>query len=147
MLARAGATVVMIGRGALWKPFARVSAADTCNSGNRARGSFHELEAVRGADIALFCVKTTDTESTARLLAPLLSFRNRSEFAERRRQRDKIRAAVSMRSAPSSTLRHPSSTAHIKHVGRGISWSARATRALKYRGPFRTRWSTRPHFR
>src|SRR5258708_28471025 len=32
-----------------------------------------ELNAVRGADIVLFCVKTTDNATTARALAPLLS--------------------------------------------------------------------------
>src|ERR1700676_5379515 len=74
MLARAGAPVVMIGRAAFvdaakknglfldtlqFKEVVRVEAAT-------------ELAAARGADVVLFCVKTTDTESTARSLAPLL---------------------------------------------------------------------------
>src|SRR5260370_8660022 len=32
-----------------------------------------ELSAVRGAEIVLFCVKTTDNATTARALAPLLA--------------------------------------------------------------------------
>ncbi|SDT95861.1 ketopantoate reductase [Verrucomicrobium sp. GAS474] len=75
LLARAGASVVMIGR----EPF--VDAVE-------ARGLFLdalsfqeavpveaslELGAVRGADLVLFCVKATDTAAIAREIAPLLS--------------------------------------------------------------------------
>src|SRR5258708_17529174 len=75
MLARAGAPVVMIGRAAF------VDAAkknglllDTLQFKETVHvEASTELESVRGADVVLFCVKTTDTESTARALAPLLS--------------------------------------------------------------------------
>jgi len=75
MLARAGAPVVMIGRGAFVEAVrARGLLLDTLQFRETVRvEASTELEVVRGADIALFCVKTTDTESTARLLAPLLS--------------------------------------------------------------------------
>src|SRR5437763_8665191 len=75
MLARAGAPVVMIGR----TPFVeavrtRGLLLDTVQFKETVRvEASAELEAARGAAIVLFCVKTTDTESTARALSPLLS--------------------------------------------------------------------------
>jgi 2-dehydropantoate 2-reductase len=75
MLARAGAPVVMIGRASFvaavnnngllldtlhFKETVRVEAAT-------------EIAAARGAEVVLFCVKTTDTAATASALAPLLS--------------------------------------------------------------------------
>src|SRR3981081_2232110 len=74
MLARAGAPVVMIGRA----PFAEAAKKnglllDTLQFKETVRvEASTELEAVRGADLILFCVKTTDTESKAQALAPLL---------------------------------------------------------------------------
>jgi 2-dehydropantoate 2-reductase len=80
-----------------------------------------ELEAVRGADIILFCVKTTDTESTARTLAPLLSssatvvsLQNGVDNAE------KIRAAgIDALSAVVYVAASVPEPAHVKHAGRG----------------------------
>jgi 2-dehydropantoate 2-reductase len=75
MLARAGAPVVMIGRapfvGAVKKDGLLL---DTVNFRESVRvEASTELECARGADVVLFCVKTTDTAETARALAPLLS--------------------------------------------------------------------------
>jgi len=123
MLARAGAPVVMIGRRAFaeavrnngllldtlqFKEIVRVDAST-------------ELEAVRGAEIILFCVKTTDTESTARALNPLLSssatvvsLQNGVDNAE------KIRAAgIDALSAVVYVAASVPEPAHVKHVGRG----------------------------
>jgi len=80
-----------------------------------------ELEAARGAEVILFCVKTTDTESTARALAPLLSrsatlvsLQNGVDNAE------KIRAAgIDAISAVVYVAASVPEPARIKHVGRG----------------------------
>jgi 2-dehydropantoate 2-reductase len=74
MLARAGQRVVLIGRpqhvasiereGLKLDMAGRVETLDLEASVS--------IDAVRGADLALFCVKSTDTESTARELAPSL---------------------------------------------------------------------------
>jgi len=75
MLARAGAPVVMIGRA----PFVEAVnknglLLDTLHFKERVRvEAATELDAARGAEVVLFCVKTTDTAVTARGLAPLLS--------------------------------------------------------------------------
>jgi 2-dehydropantoate 2-reductase len=80
-----------------------------------------ELESVRGADVVLFCVKTTDTETTARALSPVLSpsatvvsLQNGVDNAE------KIRAAgIDALSAVVYVAASVPEAAHIKHVGRG----------------------------
>ena len=123
MLARAGAPVVMIGRAAF------VDAAkknglflDTLQFKEAVRvETSTELEAVRGADVVLFCVKTTDTESTARALAPrpsssatLVSLQNGVDNAE------KIRAAgIDALSAVVYVAASVPEPARVKHVGRG----------------------------
>src|SRR6266404_1027101 len=75
MLARAGAPVVMIGRSAFAEAIRKNGLLlDTLQFKETVRvEASTELEGVRGAEIILFCVKTTDTELTARALAPLLS--------------------------------------------------------------------------
>lgn len=75
MLARAGAPVVMIGRPAFADAVRKNGLTlDTLTFKETVRvEASTDLHAVRGADIVLFCVKTTDTVSTARSLAPLLS--------------------------------------------------------------------------
>src|ERR1700686_295540 len=123
MLARAGAPVVMIGRAAF------VDAAkknglflDTLQFKEAVRvETSTELEAVRGADVVLFCVKTTDTESTARALAPrlsssatLVSLRSGVDGAQ------KIRAAgIDALSAVVYVAASVPEPARVKHVGRG----------------------------
>jgi 2-dehydropantoate 2-reductase len=75
LLARAGAPVVMIGR----QPFVEALNAhglflDTLQFKETVRvEASTELSAARGADLVLFCVKTTDNLVTARALAPLLA--------------------------------------------------------------------------
>jgi len=123
-MARSGASVVMIGR----RPF-----VDAVN----AKGLYLEtlqfqetirveastdLSAVRGAEIVLFCVKTTDTADAARELAPLLapnavvvSLQNGVDNAERIRAAsgfDAVRAVVYVAAA----VKAPG---HIQHFGRG----------------------------
>ena len=75
MLARAGAPVVMIGRAAFVEAVRKNGLLlDTQQFKEAVRvEASTELAAARGADVVLFCVKTTDTESTARSLAPVLS--------------------------------------------------------------------------
>ena len=123
MLARAGAPVVFIGR----QPF--VDAAkknrlflDTVQFKEAVDVvASTELEAVRGAEVVLFCVKTTDTESTARALASLLSssvtlvsLQNGVDNAE------KLRAAgIDALSAVVYVAASVPEPARVKHVGRG----------------------------
>jgi 2-dehydropantoate 2-reductase len=124
VMARSGASVVMIGR----RPF-----VDAVNSEGlyletlqfqetvRVEAST-ELSAVRGAEIVLLCVKTTDTADTARKLAPLLapnavlvSLQNGVDNAERIREAsglDAVRAVVYVAAA----VKAPG---HIQHFGRG----------------------------
>src|ERR1700692_3338883 len=75
MLARAGAPVIMIGRPAFVEAAKKNGLfLDTLQFKEPVRvKAATELAAARGADVILFCVKATDTESTARALAPLLS--------------------------------------------------------------------------
>src|SRR6266404_1160362 len=73
LLARAGAPVVMIGRPAFVEAVKTSGLfLDTLQFQERVRvEASTELSAVRGAEIVLFCVKTTDN-ATTRALAPLL---------------------------------------------------------------------------
>src|SRR5712664_260144 len=123
MLARAGAPVVMIGRQAFAEAVRKNGLLlDTLQFKETVRvEASTELEAARGAELILFCVKTTDTESTARALAPLLSspatlvsLQNGVDNAE------KIRAAgIDALSAVVYVAASVPEPAHIKHVGRG----------------------------
>jgi 2-dehydropantoate 2-reductase len=74
MLARAGQRVVLIGRpphvAAIERDGLKLDMAGQVET-IRADAST-TLEAVRGADLVLFCVKSTDTDTVARALAPLL---------------------------------------------------------------------------
>ena len=123
MLARAGAPVVMIGRPAFVDAIRKNGLLlDTLQFKETLRvEASTELEAARGAEVILFCVKTTDTESTARALAPLLSssatlvsLQNGVDNAE------KIRAAgIDAISAVVYVAASVPEPARIKHVGRG----------------------------
>jgi 2-dehydropantoate 2-reductase len=124
LLARAGAPVVMIGR----PPFVEAVKKnglflDTLHfqEGVRVEAST-ELGAVRGAEIVLFCVKTTDNAATARAIAPLLapnalvlSFQNGVDNVEQ------IRAAAAMEALPTVVYVAASvpEPGRVKHVGRG----------------------------
>jgi len=123
MLARAGAPVTMIGRAAFVEAAAKNGLLlDTLQFKETVRvEASTELQAACGADLVLFCVKTTDTESTAQALAPLLpksatvvSLQNGVDNAE------KIRAAgIDALSAVVYVAASVPEPAHIKHVGRG----------------------------
>src|SRR5580698_927719 len=75
MLARAGAPVMMIGRAAFVEAVKKNGLfLDTVQFKESVRvEASTELSDVRGAEIVLFCVKTTDNAATARALAPLLA--------------------------------------------------------------------------
>ena len=74
MLARAGQRVVLVGRPphveAIQRDGLKLDMAGQVET-VRAEASA-ELAAVQGADLVLFCVKSTDTDTVARELAPLL---------------------------------------------------------------------------
>ena len=124
MLARAGAPVVMIGRA----PFVEAVnknglLLDTLQFKERVRvDAATEMEAARGAEIVLFCVKTTDTAETTRALAPLLdpnavaiSLQNGVDNAEQIRAASGIDALGAVVYVAASVPQDGS----IKHVGRG----------------------------
>src|SRR6266478_5304204 len=75
MLARAGAPVVMIGRAVFVEAVKKSGLfLDTLQFQESVRvEASTEVSAVRGTEIVLFCVKTTDNATTARALAPLLA--------------------------------------------------------------------------
>jgi 2-dehydropantoate 2-reductase len=123
MLARAGAPVVMIGRQSFVDAVRKNGLLlDTLQFKETVRvEASTELAAARGADLVLFCVKTTDTESTARSLAPLLpssatvvSLQNGVDNAE------KLRAAgIDAFSAVVYVAASVPEPGRVKHVGRG----------------------------
>ena len=75
MLARAGVPVVFIGRPSFVDAVNKNGLfLDTLQFKERVPvQAFTDLSAARGAEIVLFCVKTTDTASTAEPLAPFLA--------------------------------------------------------------------------
>jgi 2-dehydropantoate 2-reductase len=124
MLARAGAPVIMIGRRAFVRAVEKSGIfldAVEFKESVRVEAST-ELKEVRGAEIVLFCVKTTDNAATARALAPLLapgalvvSMQNGVDNAEQ------IRAAAGMEalSAVVYVAASVPEPGRVKHVGRG----------------------------
>jgi 2-dehydropantoate 2-reductase len=124
LLARAGAPVTMIGRPAFVEAVTKNGLfLDTLHF----QQSVHveastKVEAVRGAEIVLFCVKTTDNAATARAIAPLLapvalvlSMQNGVDNVEQ------IRAAATIDALPTvvyvaASVAEPG---RVKHVGRG----------------------------
>jgi 2-dehydropantoate 2-reductase len=74
LLARAGAPVVLIGRAAFAEAVKKNGLfLDTLQfKAHVTVEASSELSAARGADVVLFCVKTTDTTATSRELAQLL---------------------------------------------------------------------------
>jgi 2-dehydropantoate 2-reductase len=124
MLARAGASVVMIGRAPFVEAVTKNGVLlDTLHFKESVRvQAAIELESVRGAEVVLFCVKTTDTAETARALAPLLardviviSMQNGVDNAEQIRAASGIDALGAVVYVAAS-VPHPGT---IKHVGRG----------------------------
>ncbi len=124
MLARAGAPVTLIGRAAHAEVIAREGLfIDSVNFQERvpARAST-EPDAVRGAGLVLFCVKTLDNERAAQALAPFLEqgatvvgLQNGVDNVAR------IRAAAAIEALPAVVYVAASMVGpgRVKHVGRG----------------------------
>jgi 2-dehydropantoate 2-reductase len=124
LLARAGAPVVMIGRPAFVEAVKKSGLYLHTLQFQESVGveASADLSAVRGAEIVLFCVKTTDNATTARTLAPLLapgalvlSMQNGVDNVEQ------IRAAAAIDAVPAvvyvaASVPEPGC---VKHVGRG----------------------------
>src|SRR5262249_60368434 len=124
MLAGAGAPVVFIGRPSFVEAVAKDGLLlDTTTFKERVKAEASaDLSAVRGAEIVLFCVKTTDTASTAKeladFLAPgtlLVSMQNGADNAEQ------IHAASGLQALAAAVYVAASVPAAgtVKHVGRG----------------------------
>jgi 2-dehydropantoate 2-reductase len=124
MLARAGAPVMMIGRAAFAEAVKKNGLfLDTVQFKESVRvEASADLKDIRGAEIVLFCVKTTDNSATARELAPLLSpeaivvsMQNGVDNVEQ------IRAASGIEALPAvvyvaASVPKPGT---VKHAGRG----------------------------
>jgi 2-dehydropantoate 2-reductase len=124
MLARAGLPVVLIGRAAFVEAVNRDGLTlDTVSFKETIRAdAATQIGAARGADVVLFCVKTTDTAETSRALAPLLSreaivvsMQNGVDNVEQIREASGIEALGAVVYVAAS-VPHPGT---IKHVGRG----------------------------
>ena len=124
LLARAGAPVIMIGRPAFVEAVRKDGLfLDTLSFQERVRvEASTEMAAVDGAQVVLFCVKTTDNAPTARAIAPRLakgalvvSMQNGVDNAEQ------IRAAAPIEALPSVVYVAASvpEAGRVKHVGRG----------------------------
>lgn len=124
LLARAGAPVVMIGRPAFVEAVNKTGLfLDALQFQEKVQvQASTEISAVGGAEIVLFCVKTTDNATTARAIAPLLStgalvlsMQNGVDNVEQ------IRAAAKIDALPSVVYVAASvpEPGRIKHVGRG----------------------------
>jgi len=124
MLARAGAPVMMIGRAAFVEAVKKNGLfLDTVQFKESVRvEASTELKDVRGAEMVLFCVKTTDNAATASALAPLVapgalvvSMQNGVDNAEQIRAAsgtDALSAVVYV----AASVPEPG---RVKHVGRG----------------------------
>ncbi len=124
MLARAGAPVVLIGRPAFVEAVTKNGLfLDTLQFQEKVSvAASTEIGAARGAEIVLFCVKTTDNAVTARAIAPLLSpgalvlsMQNGVDNVEQ------IRAAAAIEALPAVVYVAASvpEPGRVKHVGRG----------------------------
>jgi len=124
MLARAGAPVIFIGRPSFVEAVQEGGLLlDTTQFKERVKvEASADLAAARGAEIVLFCVKTTDTASTAKelasVLAPgaiLVSMQNGADNAEQ------IHAASQLHALAAAVYVAASVPAPgtVKHVGRG----------------------------
>jgi 2-dehydropantoate 2-reductase len=124
MLARAGCPVTLIGRPAHVEAIERDGLLlDTLSFRERvAVRASTGIEAARGAELVLFCVKSTDTEATARELAPMLapeaivlSLQNGVDNLERLRAHvagPAFAAVVYVAAAMAGP-------GHVRHTGRG----------------------------
>ena len=124
MLARAGHEVVLIARPQHVEVIAREGLRlDTQHFDERVRvAASTEASAVKGAQLVLFCVKSTDTDSAAQSLAPyleadtlVLSLQNGVENAARLRELLPQEAAAAVVYVASEMA----GPGHIRHHGRG----------------------------
>ncbi|MDR5838704.1 ketopantoate reductase family protein [Caballeronia sp. LZ034LL] len=124
MLARAGHEVVLIARPQHVEAIEREGLRlDTQQFDERvAVAASTQASAVKGAQLVLFCVKSTDTESAARALEPhlerdalLLSLQNGVENAARLREMLPQEAAAAVVYVASEMA----APGHIRHHGRG----------------------------
>ena len=124
LLARAGAPVTLIGRPQFVEAVAKHGLfLDTLHFQESLRvQASTEIQAVSGAEIVLFCVKTVDNATTARSIAPLLapgalvlSMQNGVDNVEQ------IHAAAAIDALPSVVYVAASvpEPGRVKHVGRG----------------------------
>ena len=124
MLARAGAPVIFIGRPAFVDAVKQNGLfIDAVQFQERVKvEASADLAAARGAEIVLFCIKTTDTAETAHALANVLSkdaviisMQNGVDNAEQ------IEAASGLKALPAAVYVAASVPAAgtVKHVGRG----------------------------
>jgi 2-dehydropantoate 2-reductase len=124
LLARAGAPVVMIGRPAFVEAVKKNGLfLDTLQFQEKVSAEASaDISAVRGAEVVLFCVKTTDNAGTALPIAPLLSsgalvlsMQNGVDNVEQ------IRSAAGINALPSVVYVAASvpEPGRVKHVGRG----------------------------
>jgi 2-dehydropantoate 2-reductase len=124
MLARAGAPVVMIARPAFVEAVRKKGLfldALQFQESVRVEAST-ELSAARGAEVVLFCVKTTDNAATARELAPLLApgaivviLQNGVDNVEQLRSAAGLEALAAVVYIGASVPE----PGRVKHVGRG----------------------------
>jgi len=124
LLARAGAPVTMISRPAFVEVVKKNGLVlDTLQFKEKVRvEASTEISAVRGAEIVLFCVKTTDNAATARSIAPLLS--SGSLVLSMQNGVDNVKqicAAAAIDALPSVVYVAASvpEPGRVKHVGRG----------------------------
>lgn len=124
MLARAGHEVVLIARPQHVEAIERDGLRlDTQHFDEHVRVSAStEASAVKGAQLVLFCVKSTDTDSAAQALAPylepdalVLSLQNGVENAERLRELLPQEAAAAVVYVASEMA----GPGHVRHHGRG----------------------------
>ncbi len=124
MLARAGAPVTLIGRETHVRAIERDGLwLESMTFQERVPvAASVEVEAARGADVVLFCVKTLDTDAAARALSPhltsgamVLSLQNGVDNVER------IRAAGGFEALPAVVYvaAAMSGPGRVKHTGRG----------------------------
>jgi 2-dehydropantoate 2-reductase len=124
MLARAGAPVMMIGRQAFVEAVQKSGLLlDSAQFQETVHPEVSEkIAAAAGAEVVLFCVKTTDTASAAKSLATfispaatVISLQNGVNNAE------EIRAASGIESLPAVVYvaAAMSPPGHVKHLGRG----------------------------
>jgi 2-dehydropantoate 2-reductase len=142
MLARSGAPVMMIGRIAFVEAVKRNGLfldAVQFKESVRVEAS-SDLKDVRGAEMVLFCVKTTDNAATATALAPLLapgalvvSMQNGVDNAEQIRAASGINALSAVVYVAASVPE----PGRVKHVGRGdLVVGPRSTASERFAGLF-----------